>query len=88
MAGATHWCCWRTGDRRDQDLEQLGELSAKIFDWIIIKEDDDTRGRPRGDAAYWIERGVHHHSVQRQCDIIHDEVAAIQFALDRAPKAP
>lgn len=74
------------GDRRDQDLEQLGELSAKIFDWIIIKEDDDTRGRPRGDAAYWIERGVHHHSVQRQYDIIHDEVAAIQFALDRAPQ--
>ncbi len=74
------------GDRRDQDLEQLGELSAKIFDWIIIKEDDDPRGRPRGDAADWIERGLHHHRVRRQYDIIHDEVAAIQFALDRAPQ--
>lgn len=72
------------GDRRDQDLEQLGELSATIFDWILIKEDDDPRGRPRGEAAQWIERGVNHHVTQRDYTIIHDEVEAINHALTQA----
>ena len=40
------------GDRRDDDFITLGKLAAQMFDELIIKEDDDTRGAdPRGDAA-------------------------------------
>ena len=46
------------GDRRDQDFVTLGKLAAEIFDNVIIKEDDDTRGRPRGSAAELITQGI------------------------------
>jgi cyanophycin synthetase len=72
------------GDRRDEDFILLGKLSAEIFDAIIIKEDDDTRGRPRGDAADFIGKGVI--QVQSECchETILDETTAIKTALDRA----
>ena len=33
------------GDRRDQDIVAMGEESARIFDEIIIRVDEDLRGR-------------------------------------------
>ncbi len=76
------------GDRRDEDLMELGALSATIFDQIIVKEDDDNRGRPRGDAAALIVQGILQtadgaeptaHTVQL------DETEAIEWALNNAP---
>ncbi len=46
------------GDRRDDDLILLGKLSAQMFDRIIVKEDNDTRGRRRGEVADLILRGI------------------------------
>ncbi|HEY9825406.1 MAG TPA: cyanophycin synthetase [Stenomitos sp.] len=79
------------GDRRDEDLQTLGKLAATFFDEIIVKEDDDTRGRPRGEAARWIVEGIRQveaegsrgavsHSVQLE------ETQAIEWALDNAPE--
>ncbi len=73
------------GDRRDEDFFTLGTLSAGMFDRIIIKEDDDTRGRPRGDAARWISRGLQEAKPDCRFEINLDEVTAIQSALDSAP---
>lgn len=73
------------GDRRDADLQALGELSAHIFDHVIVKEDDDTRGRPRGEAAEWIIKGLHQAKPECQYECILDETAAIATALDTAP---
>jgi cyanophycin synthetase len=36
------------GDRRDEDLMELVTLAAKFFDRVIVKEDEDLRGRPGG----------------------------------------
>ncbi len=72
------------GDRRDEDFVTLGQLSAEMFNTIIIKEDDDTRGRPRGDAADWIERGILDRNPQQPYQLILDEAEAIQTALDQA----
>jgi cyanophycin synthetase len=73
------------GDRRDEDFVTLGTLSANMFDRIIIKEDDDTRGRPRGDAARWIARGLQQAKPDCRYEVILDEITAIQTALDSAP---
>jgi cyanophycin synthetase len=35
------------GDRRDEDILELGRIAAGIFDQIIFREDPYTRGRPR-----------------------------------------
>lgn len=71
------------GDRRDQDLQELGALAAGIFDQIIVKEDDDLRGREAGSAAQQIVVGI-----DRQCpyQVRHQETEAIAEALDNAPQ--
>jgi cyanophycin synthetase len=73
------------GDRRDDDFLILGKLSVQMFDDIIIKEDDDTRGRPRGDAAKWITHGIEELTTDVRYRTILDETEAIETALDEAP---
>ena len=46
------------GDRRDEDIAELGKIAAAHFDTIIVREDANPRGRPRGETAALIERGV------------------------------
>jgi cyanophycin synthetase len=75
------------GDRRDEDLIELGKLSATFFDRIIVKEDDDNRGRPWGDTAELIVQGIE--QVVTETPVPHtimlNESEAIEWALDNAP---
>jgi len=70
------------GDRRDEDFINLGRLSADIFDRIIIKEDADLRGRPSGEAAELIRKGILETNPDREYEIILNETEAINTALD------
>jgi cyanophycin synthetase len=72
------------GDRRDSDFIELGRLSAQIFDRIIIKEDDDTRGRSRGEAAELIRKGIIQENPDCQHETILKETDAIDTGLDEA----
>lgn len=72
------------GDRRDEDFVTLGKLSAQMFDEIIVKEDDDKRGRAEGEAAQWIARGIEELQASH-FRVILDETEAINLALDQAP---
>ena len=72
------------GDRRDEDFFALGHLAAIMFDRVVIKEDDDTRGRPRGDVANLIQQGIQEEFPQCNSQIILDETSAIEQALDEA----
>lgn len=72
------------GDRRDEDFVQLGHLSAGLFDRIIIKEDDDNRGRDRGNTAEFIVQGVKETKPDARYEVVLDETAAIETALDSA----
>ncbi|MBO3460865.1 cyanophycin synthetase [Aetokthonos hydrillicola Thurmond2011] len=73
------------GDRRDQDFVTLGKLAAEIFDYIIIKEDDDTRGRQRGSAAELITQGIKQVNANSTYETILQEAEAIKKGLDIAP---
>jgi UDP-N-acetylmuramyl tripeptide synthase len=80
------------GDRRDEDFVTLGQLSAEIFDRIIVKEDVDRRGRAPGSAAELICQGIAEAISLRTPDqpkveyeLILDETTAINKALDEAP---
>jgi cyanophycin synthetase len=73
------------GDRRDEDFVTLGKLSAGIFDRIIIKEDDDTRGRSRGSGAELITKGILQAKPDCRYETTLDETEAINKALDSAP---
>ncbi|NCR40258.1 MAG: cyanophycin synthetase [Microcystis aeruginosa W13-11] len=69
------------GDRRDDDLILLGKLSAQMFDRIIVKEDNDTRGRRRGEVADLILRGISQENVSLRPEVILDETEALEKAL-------
>ncbi len=73
------------GDRRDQDFVMLGTLAADIFEYIVIKEDDDTRGRPRGSAAELMTQGIKQVNTNCHYETILNETEAINKALDIAP---
>ena len=69
------------GDRRDEDLMELGEIASRVFDRIIIKEDDDKRGRESGSAADFILKGVLQSNPNAQTEIILNETEALETAL-------
>ena len=74
------------GDRRDEDIVELGRIAAAHFDTIIVREDANNRGRPRGDTAALIERGVRAGMADggrcKTLETVIDELEATRYALD------
>jgi cyanophycin synthetase len=74
------------GDRRDEDIVELGKIAAAHFDTIIVREDANNRGRPRGETAALIERGVRAGIAEgARCtnvETVLDEMEATRYALD------
>uniref|UniRef100_UPI00286AEFBC cyanophycin synthetase n=1 Tax=Chamaesiphon sp. OTE_20_metabat_361 TaxID=2964689 RepID=UPI00286AEFBC len=78
------------GDRRDEDLIELGKLSATYFERIVVKEDDDSRGRAWGEVAELIVQGIEAVATDVTPLVAHsillNEAEAIEWALDNAPE--
>ncbi len=72
------------GDRRDEDIEELGQLSVSMFNRIIIKEDSDRRGREPNVVASLIQKGIISINPDVNHEIILDEVMAIETSLSQA----
>jgi cyanophycin synthetase len=76
------------GDRRDEDIIELGRTAAAYFDEIIVREDENNRGRPRGDTAKLIVTGVESAPADASrvgpVSTILDELEATRHALDHA----
>jgi cyanophycin synthetase len=77
------------GDRRDEDMRELGRVAAKYFDDLIIREDKNPRGRKRGETADFVMEGVREaqrtgHSRAGSAEIVLDEMEAARRALNRA----
>jgi cyanophycin synthetase len=73
------------GDRRDQDLRQLGAIAAKMFDELIIKQDKSLRGRERGETAALVRAGALDGGFdESRITTILPELEAVDAALSRA----
>ncbi|MGB0562098.1 MAG: cyanophycin synthetase [Spirulinaceae cyanobacterium] len=70
------------GDRRDEDLILLGRLSVEMFDRILIKEDDDKRGRREGEVADFIVQGIKEVNADADYRVILSEQEAIATGLE------
>ncbi|GEM47863.1 cyanophycin synthetase [Deinococcus cellulosilyticus] len=46
------------GDRRNQDILKMGALCAEMFDQMILRDDEDTRGREEGESAALLLQGA------------------------------
>ena len=72
------------GDRRDDDLIRLGQLAARIFNRVFIKEDNDKRGREPGEVADLIAKGIYQENPQARYETVLDEIEAITQGLETA----
>jgi cyanophycin synthetase len=73
------------GDRRDEDIRAFGELAARTFDRLIIREHDDPRGRERGEVAAILRDAVRAAGLPEDCvEVILDEIDAVHAAIDLA----
>jgi len=76
------------GDRRDQDMRELGEVAAQHFDVLIVREDDNLRRREAGETARLVAEGVRTAMTDgarcKQVEVIIDEIEAVRHAMARA----
>ena len=73
------------GDRRDEDLRNIGELSGASFDKILIKEDKDLRGRKTLEVAKILrESALKVKTDKNNIEIIANEEEALKNAIINA----
>jgi cyanophycin synthetase len=75
------------GDRRDEDIKAIARIASKAFDYLILRRDDDLRGRsadevPRMMAKELIACGF----PEEHFEMIPDEQTAIDTALTQAKR--
>ena len=76
------------GDRRDQDMRDLGALAAEHFDVVIVREDDNLRSRRAGETAALVVKGLETAMKAgarcRQVETVLDELSSTRHALARS----
>ncbi|HYU33093.1 MAG TPA: cyanophycin synthetase [Thermoanaerobaculia bacterium] len=74
------------GDRRDQDILDLARIAASGFDLILLREDDNRRGRKPGEIGDLLRRGLLEAGfpADRISTQVYDEEEAVQRALETA----
>ncbi|MBS1730971.1 MAG: cyanophycin synthetase [Bacteroidetes bacterium] len=74
-----------TGDRRDEDIRELGRISGKYFEEIIIRQDKNLRGRTAEEIVNLLVEGINE---SKKSDIpitiIYNEKEAIMHAYHTA----
>jgi cyanophycin synthetase len=73
-----------TGDRRDEDIRNLGRLSAEMFDHIIIRQDKFLRGREADDIVRLLVEGIKGSDPNKSYEYIPKEVEALKHAFTLA----
>jgi cyanophycin synthetase len=78
------------GDRRDEDMRELGAIAAQHFDVVIVREDVQLRGRERGATAGLVMEGVRQAMADgarcKQVEEVLEEIDAVRHAMSRANK--
>ncbi|HEX4685299.1 MAG TPA: cyanophycin synthetase [Nocardioides sp.] len=76
------------GDRRDEDMRELGTVAAQHFDVVIVREDDNLRRRERGETSTLVAEGVRKAMSEgarcKQIEVVLEEITAVRHALARA----
>jgi len=72
------------GDRRDEDIINLGRVAAGMFDEIIIRQDKNLRGRTEEEIIDLMTKGIHEISLEKKMTIFRKEREAIDYAIRNA----
>ncbi len=74
-----------TGDRRDEDIKELGRISGRSFDEIIIRQDKHLRGRTAEEIVNLLVEGINETKIKDiPVEIIYNEKEAIMYAYNNA----
>ncbi len=68
-----------TGDRRDSDIQELGEISAQHFDEIIIRCDKNLRGRTADEIISLLKKGIEKVNPATPTIVIANENEALEY---------
>ncbi|SDG82569.1 cyanophycin synthetase [Flavobacterium omnivorum] len=72
-----------TGDRRMEDIKNIGRFSAQMFDEIIIRHGDN-RGRTSKELSTMLSDGIQEIDSNIKVSIISNETESVQYAIDNA----
>lgn len=73
-----------TGDRRDKDIVDFGKVSGSIFDEIVIRQDEDLRGRHPNEIYNLLMEGIRSANSSLPVSYIPDEKTAITKSILKA----
>lgn len=74
------------GDRREEDIREVGKYAATIFDEIIIRHDKDGRGRTNEAITALLQEGINSADSGKPVLVISNELEATAYAMDKATK--
>jgi cyanophycin synthetase len=76
------------GDRRDEDILEIGRIAAQYFDDLVFREKPDGRGRAAGGVVALLQEGAIDAGMPpERIQIVFDETAAMETALQMAGPA-
>ncbi|MCU1416724.1 MAG: cyanophycin synthetase [Schumannella sp.] len=85
LGGRTIGVISTPGDRRDEDIRELGRIAAEHFDELVFRERPDGRGRTAGGVVALLQEGAIAAGMDPQhIQIVFDESAAMDAALRMA----
>lgn len=72
------------GDRRDEDIRNVGHSAAQMFDRIIIRHDQEMRGRNSEELVNLLIEGIKSFKPDMPVEIVPNEQEAILHAMNNA----
>jgi cyanophycin synthetase len=73
-----------TGDRRDEDIRELGKIAAEMFDYIILRQEKHLRGRTAENILDLLIEGIKSVDHAKSFEVIPKEIDAIKHAMSLA----
>jgi cyanophycin synthetase len=73
-----------TGDRRDDDLRELGRISATMFDHILLRQENHTRGRTKENIIGLMLEGIQEVNPGQSYEILGSDTDPIAYAISLA----
>ena len=73
-----------TGDRRDEDIREIGKISAEMFDYVILRQEKHLRGRTEENILTLLIEGIHSVDPNKQFEVVPKEIEAIKYAMSMA----
>ncbi|HEX8658927.1 MAG TPA: cyanophycin synthetase [Hymenobacter sp.] len=74
------------GDRRDEDTLSFARIAGRIFDEVILRQNDDLRGKSAEFLREIMERGLRLDKPDLPITYIENEMDSIDYVLENAPE--